>query len=650
LPLAALGVFVLLKKEFRVSGIAALLAGLCWGFGVRMAAEQNHPMQIIQLALLPWETLLLVHSWRSWRYAIGLGLLFGVSFFAGQPQTFFFIGIFFGCFTLAETCTRWRRSENVILPFFHFAIAMILALGISAIQLLPTLQLVGLSARSHMDFDKASFGAIHVGHWINFFVPKFYGEYPGFNIPKSGVVIEHFWYWEATFYWGALAEILALFAIVQRWKHRIEGETASRYIFFFTLFSLLAVAYGMGKNLYFQWPFWKFIPFFDHIRAPNRMIWLTWFIGTLLTGVGLDDLRKDPSIVARHARYFFIASGLFVCANVVAALGAFDLLFSPHTPRHGLFALLLPSLLASLLTMLFIYIGSGKTIVPVSRTVMIAAAALLISGELLYNDFTWHRNQVNPEAVVASDSNSKPLRQFRNLHNADHAKLLLLYDEQERKMRENLGMFLRLPLEPGGDPNELLNVNPLRVERAFPPINDTARRLEISGVTETLYDDTLLRSYTHPLPFLKLYHTWRVASEHNDSVILNDTTFNFANEILLSESPSLPSGIKNVPDSAVLRKYGENQLQITVTASQPSILLVNDLYYPAWHATVDGKETKILRGFTSLRAVPVSAGMHTVEMYYDDSAFDLGWKITLGTLAISLFALFMGRKQKNPDQ
>src|SRR5665213_3284724 len=31
LPLAALGVFVLLRKEFRVTGFAALVAGLCWG-------------------------------------------------------------------------------------------------------------------------------------------------------------------------------------------------------------------------------------------------------------------------------------------------------------------------------------------------------------------------------------------------------------------------------------------------------------------------------------------------------------------------------------------------------------------------------------------------------------------------------------------
>src|SRR5581483_5780591 len=105
-PLAALGSFVLLKKQFNVSSAAALIGGLCWGFGLRMAAEQNHSMQIIQLALLPWETLLLLRAWNSWRYAIGLGLLFGLSFFAGQPQTFFYVGIFFGSYTLSEFLVR----------------------------------------------------------------------------------------------------------------------------------------------------------------------------------------------------------------------------------------------------------------------------------------------------------------------------------------------------------------------------------------------------------------------------------------------------------------------------------------------------------------------------------------------------------------
>ena len=64
LPLAALGVFYLLRKEYKVSDFAALIAGFMFGFGTRIVADQNHPMFIYQLSLLPWEMLLLLGSWK----------------------------------------------------------------------------------------------------------------------------------------------------------------------------------------------------------------------------------------------------------------------------------------------------------------------------------------------------------------------------------------------------------------------------------------------------------------------------------------------------------------------------------------------------------------------------------------------------------
>src|SRR5437016_4676426 len=44
LPLAALGVFYLLRKEYQVSDVVALVAGITFGFGTRIVADQNHPM------------------------------------------------------------------------------------------------------------------------------------------------------------------------------------------------------------------------------------------------------------------------------------------------------------------------------------------------------------------------------------------------------------------------------------------------------------------------------------------------------------------------------------------------------------------------------------------------------------------------------
>ncbi len=648
LPLAAFGVFILLKKEFHVSGIAALLAGLCWGFGVRMVAEQNHSMQIIQLSLLPWETLLLMRAWKSWKYAIGLGLLFGISFLAGQPQTFFFISIFFGCFTLAESLSRRKSKQGlreVLMPVVAYVLAILIAGGITSIQLLPSMELLSLSSRQHLDFGPASSSSLHLGHLINFFVPKFYGEYPGFSIPRSPLVHEDSQYWETAFYWSMLGEILSLFGVVYYWKQRGSSDPRSRYLFFFVVFSIFAFGYGLGPNFILLWPLWKFVPFFDHFRGPNRMVWFLWFSGTLLAGIGLDAILRIPQALQQHKRYFYWACGVFFVTNVLAILGIFDLAFDPHIIRPGMWRLQLPSFIVSVLTAgFFIAIIRGK----LSPRIIMLCAALLIACDLYYQDFTWHRNTLDRETTVTQDSSLVALQDFRTQHPKDHAKILELYPKSARNMKANLGMFTRTPTEYANNLKDLAGINPLRLDQSVPPAADSVKRMEIMGIATVLTSDTLKTEYPKSLPFLKLYHEWRVASIHNDSSVLNDTAFDFTKEILLSDSPPSNSEHKNLSDTIVLKEYSENALRIAVSASQPSILLVNDLYYPAWRATVDGKDTKIRRAFGSLRAVPIVAGIHTVEMRYDDPAFDYGWKITLGTLAISILALFIGKKQKNP--
>jgi len=646
LPLAALGVFVLLRKEFRVSGIAALLAGLCWGFGVRMAAEQNHSMQIIQLALLPWETLLLMRAWKSWRYAIGLGLLFGISFFAGQPQTFFFIAIFLSVFTVAETLIRFQKKNGMVdasTPLLYFTLAILITTGVACVQLLSSMELVALSARTHLNFDDASSASLHLGHIIDFFVPKFYGEYPGFNIPKSPTIHDHFWYWEATFYWGALAEILSLFAIIAHWKRREADDPKSRHLFFFVAFSIFALGFGLGDNFIVSWPIWQFVPIFDHFRAPNRMVWFLWFIGTLLTGLGLDILIQERDAVIRHKRFFYWAVGVFLTFNILSLVGVFDYVFKPHLLRPGLARIIVPSLVASLLTGLFLISVFRQSLSP---KLLLVCTALLIAGDLWYQDFTWHRNTLDREIVVAQDSSSSLIQTFRHLHNNDHAKLLIDRGEDSNGVRANLGMFLRLPIEDAKDSVSLRDLNQLLPQSALAADQDPTRRMEIMGVATMVSGTGAISELPHPLSFLMLYHQWIVDSGRNGHTLSIANSIDFTKELSLTENPQLLLGSKMLPDTAILRSYDENHLRMMVMASQPSMLFVNDLFYPAWRATVDGKATKIIRAFTGGRAVPVTAGIHDVEMHYDSAAFDLGWKITLGTLTISVLVLIIGWKQQ----
>ncbi len=59
-----------------------------------------------------------------------------------------------------------------------------------------------------------------------------------------------------------------------------------------------------------------------------------------------------------------------------------------------------------------------------------------------------------------------------------------------------------------------------------------------------------------------------------------------------------------------------NELRLSVSTERPALLVVADNWFPAWHATVDGADAPVLRAYHTLRAVPVEAGEHTVEMFY----------------------------------
>jgi len=651
LPLACMGMFVLLRKQFKVSGAAALLAGLTFGFGLRMIAEQNHPAKIMQLSLLPWECLLLMRSLRMPRLAPALGILLGVSFLAGQPQVFFFIAFFLGCFTLAESFIRWKEKRvwrEVSKPVLAYSIAVLLAAGVAAIQLLPSLELANASARAQMSFSDASYGGIHIGHLINFFVPKFYGENPGYTTPVSAIVHEHtwFWYWEAEYYWGMLPEILALLAVVALWKKRTPDDPKSLYLFFAVAFSIFAIVFGMGKNIYLQWIFWKLVPMFDHFRAPNRMIWFAWFFGSIYTAIGLDLLLKNRDNLKKYSRFLLWSCAVFVGINLIALCGLFDLAFPPHEIRAELWKLILPSLILSIsITMFFVLFLRGKLTLRSAWMVV----TLLIVADLLYFDFRWYRNGL--DRTTLNDNNSRiPAIQALTLSpNPKQHKLLWLHSDSAFAKTVNLGTILRLPIEDVQDSAGWTEFNPVRPLDPLPLIHDTTKRMEIMGISTRIAIDGKVDSLPNSLPFLKLYHEWSIASNDSEARrIYNDTLFDFSNNVVLDHEPNITEGTAALTDTVILSEFSENKMTITVRVSRPSILLVNDLYAPSWHATVDGKETKILRAFTNLRGIPISEGEHHIELYYDSTAFDMGWKITLGTLALSILALFIGRKQKNP--
>ena len=68
--------------------------------------------------------------------------------------------------------------------------------------------------------------------------------------------------------------------------------------------------------------------------------------------------------------------------------------------------------------------------------------------------------------------------------------------------------------------------------------------------------------------------------------------------------------------SATITRYGDNTVTISVDAARPGVVVLHDVVYPGWTATVDGVAMPVLRADLIFRGVEVAAGHHTVEFVF----------------------------------
>jgi uncharacterized membrane protein YfhO len=58
-------------------------------------------------------------------------------------------------------------------------------------------------------------------------------------------------------------------------------------------------------------------------------------------------------------------------------------------------------------------------------------------------------------------------------------------------------------------------------------------------------------------------------------------------------------------------------------------LVLSELFYPGWQVTVDGVPASLYRANYILRAVPLTAGSHRIEMWFMPDSFVLGAVLSL---------------------
>ncbi|MFC1708373.1 YfhO family protein, partial [Planctomycetota bacterium] len=130
---------------------------------------------------------------------------------------------------------------------------------------------------------------------------------------------------------------------------------------------------------------------------------------------------------------------------------------------------------------------------------------------------------------------------------------------------------------------------------------------------------------------------------------LRQPDFDPRREVVLDGAPPADAPLRHesgeVPPGRVrVAEESEATLKFLVEAHSASYLLVTDAWYPGWEARVDGDRAALYRANILFRAVPVPAGSHTVELTFQPASVRLGIAISLATLLVGVVTLFFAAR------
>jgi hypothetical protein len=118
-------------------------------------------------------------------------------------------------------------------------------------------------------------------------------------------------------------------------------------------------------------------------------------------------------------------------------------------------------------------------------------------------------------------------------------------------------------------------------------------------------------------------------------------------EVAPTELPALAGGeLAPANTAARIVAYEPNRIAFETRAAQPSVLVVGEIFYPGWEATVDGQPARIHLTDYILRGVALPAGDHRVEMRYRATAARNGALISALALVMLCALAIYGRAKR----
>lgn len=635
--LGGLGMYFLTRSCVR-NNFAASVAGFIFTFNGLTSNSIMWPAIISALGLMPWVVWCTVAAWRNGGRRMILAALIGTAqMFTGGVEIILFTWLFLAIFCAGDLLAH-EISRACI--FRRFTAIVLLIAGLSAIQILPFLDLLQHSQRS--DSSLGGISSMPALGWANFLVPLF-----GTLQSTTGLYFQPGQWWLTSYYLGIGSVALVLVALVSMpsRRHITLGLLAA---FFLTL------ALGDAGFLY-KWLLSAFPPL-GLIRYPVKFVIPVAFIVPILAGVTISKTATAVPAQARRLRIRTVVVGTMLLF-LLGLIGWYSYNYPVSkdlVDATGMNALVRGLFLAAILMLLLFRLNSGSSL---SRTMQLLLRcgflfllwldvwthapkqAPTIPKELLVADLKTHRG-MSP-LPVAGESRAMLSRAAQATFDRT-----LLGDSAKSYLGIRLGLYCNCNLLediPKVDGFYPLNLKrPAAIENRLyniPELNEGV--LNFLAVSQITADGgvTEWRHRTNYLPMISAGQKPVFAADAEALRGIFAREFDPATMIYLPEDARTQVPVTHQAQARILvHRFDNHSVSASVRAEETSVVSIAQAFHHSWKGYIDGTPARVWLANYAFQALVVPPGDHEILLLYRDSRFLAGIVISIASLLICLIA------------
>ena len=647
-------------KKISMNKIAALFASIAFMLSGFVTVKVIFSIYGLAIATLPL-LLFLVESYLQ-NGATKRTYLIPIILFAmivsALPQVSLYIIVLAYLYFLFRIIQTKNLINKKLKQTYLITLLFILGFGLSSVQLLPTFELF---QHASVDTQSSSFiiekFLVPFQHLLSILIPNYFGNEAIYN------------YWGTADYEQTIAAVGLIpcffaFLGLGRYKKMHSAQP------FFAVVAILTAALAVdwvGSRLFFSLP----IPIIS-TGGPARIFLLTTFAIAVLGGYGFDKWLKYKTLSK------MLAIKIFLFLTLAGTILAITFIYY-HNNVPCRFGVITNCRIVALRNTVLEIAAFAAALIPfsayfLSKTKKIKNISILFILSVTTIIGIYNANKFFPYSPKSSFFPNHPLTNVLKIKTQNTrffgigqaaftpnvATVLHLYDPQYfhplyiKRYRDlleyaNNGKYIiNLPrgephIRTESNPNPsleqrrnrllaLLGVSYLIFSKEEIPISKAQNVIWENNNRYITYNDKAL-----PRVFLTRKFDV-INSEVEILKKLFDPKFDVENNVILEETP--PSSFfpsNDAKDQPVIKKYSENEVDITTNATSNAILVLSDNHYPGWKAYVDDNETKVYRANYTFRAIEIPKGKHAISFKYQPVSFYTGSAIS----AIALFALVL---------